>query len=632
MCKLRRIFPVFVCFVVTNIWAAGPTTTATGSPTVYVSTGTAGKIYAISTANGKATALLSTSGADYEGMVVGPDNAPGTTHPFLLYVCDPTNNQIIRFDPTAKKIVPETVYQGSSPASPQCGRFTAAGDLVVTSSGANSGGLWVLSGISAQELGTAGTATTLTGGTFTNLSFTAGGLAQKNGGDILLADTSGNQILRSAPPSTSGLQTSSLYLPVTNPLGIARLSGGGVYISSSTSASTGTIALYNAPNPQAACTSNISNGVPSMMQASLDDTVYAAVASTSSGSVQVLDSNCNPLKSFSLNSPAKGIALPPTSVTQPVSISSGSALLGFGFSAFQLNQIFGNACSGTVSVSLASPESLAQLLSASGIAATPAVNLGLDGFETVFNTANLNKCTAKDGVTMNFQVANYLSTAISTPEVVVCDDLNTNCQPQAVNLLQIGNWPVEGYLPRDLTTGGAKSLKCNIFMANATPPVTDPGRFCLFQSPVNNTYNLGMNPNGATYPWDPNLASVLSAGKSVPLKFRLSPNGNSCGSAPYITDAIAQLSVALLPDSVHSYTPIGLVSNGSSGLAPPIFKLDGNQNYLFNWDTSSCIMPSGKVQVCPAGTYSVTVQLQTGNTSGSSDSIYTTQTTLVVLK
>jgi len=346
----------------------------------------------------------------------------------------------------------------------------------------------------------------------------------------------------------------------------------------------------------------------------------------------VLDSNCNPLKSFSLSSPAKGIALPPTSVTQPVSIAAGSALLRFGFSVFQLNQIFGNACSGTVSVNLASPRSLVDLLSASGVAATPAVNLGLDGFETVFNTANLNKCTAKDGVTMNFQVANYLSTAISTPEVVVCDDLNTNCQPQAVNLLQIGNWPVEGYLPRDLTSGGSKSLKCNIFMANASAPPTEPGSFCPFQSPVNNTYNQGMDPNGSTFPWDPTKASTLSAGKSVPIKFRLSPNGNACGSAPYITDAVAQLSVALLPDSVNSYTPIGLVSNGSSGLAPPIFKLDGNQNYLFNWDTSSCIMPSGKVQTCPTGLYSVTVQLQTNNTQGSGDSIYTTQTTLVILK
>jgi len=631
MRKLRWVFLVFVCFVVTNMWAAGPAAAATGSPTIYVSTGSAGKIYAVTTATGKATALLSTTGADYEGMVVGPDNAPGSAHPFLLYVCDPTNNQIIRFDPNAKKITPETVYQGSSPASPQCGRFTAAGDLVVTN--AISGGLWLLPGISTQELGTAGTATALVpGGSFAT-SFASGGMAQKNGGDILLVDTTDGQILRSAPPSTTGPQISSTYISLLqNPLGIARLSGGGVYVSSSTSASQGTITLYAVPNQPAACTFNVTSGVPSMMQASLDDTVYAAVASTSTGAVQVLDSNCNPLKSFSLSSPAKGIALPPTSVTQPVSLAAGSALLRFGFSAFQLNQIFGNACSGTVSVNLASPESLSQLLSASGVAATPAVNLGLDGFETVFNTANLNKCTAKDGVTMNFQVANYLSNAINNPEVVVCDDLNTNCQPQAVNLLQIGNWPVEGYLPRDLTTGGAKSLKCNIFMANATPPVTNPGRFCLFQSPVNNTYNPGTNPNSATFPWDPTMASVLSAGKSVPIKFRLSPTGNSCGSAPYITNAVAQLSVALLPDSVNSYTPIGLVSNGSSGLAPPIFKLDGNQNYLFNWDTSSCIMPSGKVQVCPTGTYSVSVQLQTGNTSGSPDSIYTTQTTLVILK
>jgi hypothetical protein len=79
-----------------------------------------------------------------------------------------------------------------------------------------------------------------------------------------------------------------------------------------------------------------------------------------------------------------------------------------------------------------------------------------------------------------------------------------------------------------------------------------------------------------------------------------------------------------------TFVTIGLVSNGSSGLAQPLFKADSNAQYLLNWDTSSCIMPSGVTQVCPSGTYSLTVLLLTNNTT--QQSIYDTQTTLVVLK
>jgi hypothetical protein len=80
------------------------------------------------------------------------------------------------------------------------------------------------------------------------------------------------------------------------------------------------------------------------------------------------------------------------------------------------------------------------------------------------------------------------------------------------------------------------------------------------------------------------------------------------------------------------FVTIGLVSNGSSGLGQPLFKGDGNQQYLFNWDSSSCIMPSGVTQVCPKGTYSMSVLLLTNNTPGGAQSIYGAQTTLVTLK
>ena len=67
MCKFRWVLSV-VCLLVAGAWAQG-------APQVFVSTGTAGKIYSLNPANGNLTQLISTQGADYEGMVVAPHNA-----------------------------------------------------------------------------------------------------------------------------------------------------------------------------------------------------------------------------------------------------------------------------------------------------------------------------------------------------------------------------------------------------------------------------------------------------------------------------------------------------------------------------------------------------------------------------
>jgi hypothetical protein len=266
----------------------------------------------------------------------------------------------------------------------------------------------------------------------------------------------------------------------------------------------------------------------------------------------------------------------------------------------------------------------------------PAVNLGLDGFQAVLNSTNVvngdsnhdGGCTAADGQTMNFQVAHQLSHSVTNANIMVCDDADQGCSIDLgqQNVNQIGAWPIHGYLPDDITTGGKKTLKCDIFMIQAIssrrPPEED-GTFCGFQSPLSTTF---LNAAAATF----------SAGKSVAVKFKLSPGINSsCQSAPYVTDATAILSVALIATKQgNTFMPIGLVSNGSSGLGQPLFKSDSNQQYLFNWDTSSCIMPNGVTQTCPKGTYSVTVVFLTNNTANTvpSQNIYTNLTTQVVLK
>jgi hypothetical protein len=89
--------------------------------------------------------ILSVPGANFESLAGGPDNVDldaggNSLHPFMLYACDTAGKKIIRFDPTASTITPQTVY--SSSIEPECGRFTATGDFFFTNK--NGGGIYQL--------------------------------------------------------------------------------------------------------------------------------------------------------------------------------------------------------------------------------------------------------------------------------------------------------------------------------------------------------------------------------------------------------------------------------------------------------------------------------------------------------
>src|SRR5689334_20830111 len=108
MSPLRWALCALACLCSTTLLAQG-------APQVFVSTGNTGKIYSINTNTSAATLLVSTQGASYEGLVVAPDNAPATTHPYLVYACDSSNNRIVRFDPAAPTpIAPEVIYSGGN--------------------------------------------------------------------------------------------------------------------------------------------------------------------------------------------------------------------------------------------------------------------------------------------------------------------------------------------------------------------------------------------------------------------------------------------------------------------------------------------------------------------------------------
>ena len=636
MCKFRSLLSAFVCLCSAGLWAAS------GASQVFVSTGTSGIVYSLNTANGALTTLISSPGSDFEGMVVAPynvgqSNTDETTH-YLLYVCDPAANRVWRFDPTAA--VPqntlEKIYDNNGPLTgPQCGRITSTGDLVVSSTSAGSG-LWTFSGVTNLALGSA----LQTPSQLVGVPGSSEGLAQKNSGDLLVADSTNNKVLRT-PPNAPAATTSFISSNLAQPFGVARRGDGFIYVSNRGTNHPNIMQFDAQGNNPLTCASFNSPDLPNFMQMALDNTLYAAVTGGggTAGSVRSINANtCQQIHNFTIPHGAVGLALPPTmTATQNVAASNGVVLVNFGFGAFELNQIVG-PCGGTISVGLASPAAIVTLISNLGSPATPAVNLGLDGFEAIYSTANLSGCSAGSASsnTNNFQLSNLLSPAVNNPEIVVCSDPNvnpTNCQPVTTNLSQLGAWPIGGYLPADLTHSATKSLRCRIFMANAIPVNSAPGQeigtFCGFQSPVNDTFTGVLNS------WNAAAASSFKPGKSVPIKFKLGTGtGPNACSPPYITDAIALLSIAQILDKQGNsvFVPIGLLSNGSSGLAQPLFKSDSNQQYLFNWDSSSCILPSGATQTCPVGTYSVTVLFLTNNTIGGAQSIYGAQTTLVTLK
>jgi len=129
----------------------------------------------------------------------------------------------------------------------------------------------------------------------------------------------------------------------------------------------------------------------------------------------------------------------------------------------------------------------------------------------------------------------------------------------------------------------------------------------------------------------------LPAGNQVAVKFKLAlaspPTLGNCQSGPYITDAQALLSVVQTTDAMGNptFVPMTIVVNG---IQSPLYQkpnTGNNQQYTAKWDTSQCTLPDGTTEDCPAGTYTLTTVFTSNNTSfpGSTDSIYSTQTTLL---
>ena len=642
-----RLVFVFVCLLFsTPAWAQ--------APFAYVSTGPSSpsQIYSINTSTGTTTLLVSTStsGADYEGLVVLPDNASAdnppnpTVHSFLVYACDTANGNIIRFDP-ATPVSPtspmpiETIYSGGAALKhPQCGRGTSSGDLIVTDTGSGSG-WWIFSKIANTAFNPgAGPQTPSLLKSATGL---LEGTAVKNIGDLLIVDHAGNQVLRSPAPLYS-TATTPVFIPssegLSSPFGIARRSDGQIYVSNQ--ASKPFIEHFEASGSVATSCQSLTfdkKDTLNFMQMSPGDTLFVAGAtgnSPSSGALFQVDAvdaaspgtGCLSLtKTFSPGLPplvGVALALPNFSASRSICIPSNggcNATANFGYAALEAINASGS-CNLTVTATPTPPAILSGDIGTNpAIAAAPAVDLGGDGFETVVNPfpSLPAGCAAVSDGLFHYLLSVNVPSTVTNPLTIFCPTPTVaNPSPLCESTLE-NVYPLGGLLPSDITSGGKKP-SCTIFTANSTPSANkEPGTFCLYESPVNNT-NEGQP------------ASSLPVGNQLNVKFKLASAQGNCQSGPYITDATALLSVAQIKDSMGNpvFVPFTIVLNG---IVSQFYNLDKTtQQYGAKWDTSQCILPSGVTEDCPQGTYSLTTVFTSNNTSPP-DSIYTTQTTLLTI-
>jgi len=590
-------------FLTAGAWGQGSPVPAVPQ-VVYVSA-SGGLILSVDPTTGAISTLIPASGAAYEGLVVGPDNVDAGRS-YLLYACDPTNNTIIRFDPNDLTAKVETVYAGGgSLQQPQCGRFTNTGDLIVGSKVAGSG-LWKIANAAYMPLNGGGfSAPTQLAPVGNPASQVSEGVAQKNIGDLLVVDTANKEVIRSQYPAfnvPAVFISPSALLP--GPFGIARKSNGEIYVSNQ-SKKANNIVHYNAQGMSGStCLAFNNKTAPAFMQMSADDTLYVATASSTSGAVySVKTATCVATQVPTGNSlpPLIGIALPPTSVTQTQSFS-GTQTFNFGYAAYQFTS--GGPCTlsvtatpvspGVIQGEINNPLNTSMDLGDPFYGGSPAVNLGWDGFELVFDVPPpAGSCTPlySDGTYSDLLSAHVDNELVSNPRVLRCGTPDEPPDGVCQTITMFNDYPLGGMLPDDGSYGG-KTTKCRQFIINGALGSPEPAQFCNFQPPLSNVA-------------PPGIAGVFSSGQNLSVKFKLASASGSCANGPYVDDANVLMSVAQIADKKGNpvFNPISLNASGNSTPIQPIFKT-GNQQYQF----------SLSLQGYAPGIYSLTATFLSANT------------------
>jgi len=637
----RKFYLNLLALLILSLSTCAVNTSAQSFP-VYVSAGPT--IYALS--GGNSTVVATLAGANFESLAIGPDNTDlgasgNAVHPFLLYACDTANKAIYRLDPTVANVTLQQVYSGA--ITPNCGRFSATGDLYVTNkSGA---GIYRISCPACANVAFPGNALGATAVAVNGSFPTSGrGITQKYSGDLLAVDNTG-KVLR-FPYGSFGTNKQFASTELSAPIGVARISNGDVFVSNSNLVSgKTTVAPVIHYDPTGALANNCAEltlpknsketpaylattSVATASNTKVNDTVFL-VANATSGSTLYSWTNttgaaCGLTAVASVKAVLTGIAVAPAgagpaappAVTLSLPVQSSGAnpkAVPFNFNSNQF-QLIATGCTAQVTAYPLSPATVQAMIARAATGgfnfdnpATPSVNLGEDGYQIVYvghwlfgpNPPNPQSCTP---VGSDFVV--YLASVVDAsqfinPRMLQCDNNAPNSEPTlSLDTIcgsdqMIAIYPLGGPIPKDGVSGATTRTTNSVFALVNESTQGSPGTFCGFQTPLKNT----LDPKTAAS-FNPTQKNTLA------VKFKLAQAGGSCQNGPYVTNAEALISVARIVDSngVDVFDPINPNPTASSIDTPPLFNA-GNQQYSFTL-TIKDYLP---------GTYSLTVTFLSDN-------------------
>jgi hypothetical protein len=654
MTQLRKCF----CSMVWVLFLTVLCTSASGQAVpVYVSGGS--NIYKIS--GGTASLVLAVSGANFESLAIGPDNADtdlsgNATHPFLLYACDTANNKIYRFgfDPTGTTITTtDTVYSnGVTGLQPVCGRSSSTGDFYITNkAGAGVYRFSNLANVKAGQLAPASPTILQTSPAFP-AAMDGRGITQKYDGDLLVVDNTENQVLLS--PFVGNFSTRSNFIPnpsapsalLSSPVGISRISTGEVFVANSVLASGKTtfspVVHFNRDGSAASTCSGLNfskktNEVPAYLatvplanstQAAVTDTVYLVTASKSGGTLWTWNTaigNCSLSALASIQNPLSGVAVAPAPVTLSLQVTTldptNPTPTVFDFHSNQFWLTGADGCKANVTATPLIPATVTAMISLAqgGTApfphgAGPSPDLGGAGYETVYVAHWLAPALAPAPGCMSVFTDHGFETSIfgfydtnqyNNPRMVQCDNGDPKIFPQST----------EPHI--DGTAAGNAATTCFAPQSEGVYPILGPipgDQGLTSKNSFFATVNAGLTAaepgkfcgfqspltgDGTNLPSPP----AVFTGNTIAVKFKLATNSGSCQNGPYISDASALISVARLADSSGPFSAIRVNATASSLDTPPLFNA-GNNQYSFSLNTGGYA----------PGTYSLTVTFLSDNT------------------
>jgi hypothetical protein len=555
-------------------------------PPIYVSTFTltgGGQILSVDAATG-ATTVVYTSKDNIlqrpEDLTVGPDKR--------LYVCDPTNGQIVRMDigDNGVGINIQTVYDRNTthlkefPWGPQGPIFNSAGTLFFNTKGLNANGVWKIDGLTAPTSGPP----FLDPIKVLSANQSGEGLAFTSNGDLLIVSRSSREVQRSPGPLFAPDKTIAIITKLYDPIGIAVNSVGDIFVARGSlpvnnqypESSPYTIQRFpsnNLSKPTTYVDFSITKDQPNYLEFSSDDTLFVTTvdATLQIGKVWKVSPTGSkpehPLATF-IGQPAAGVGVPATSRSITKSFTGTKAYI-FGSNAFEVAT---NTCTATITARQRPPEEVNKMLIDRQIAGTVLTLSGAQGWATTWlvEPSGCSPPLGSDyyGIAISYFVDAPLSI---NPRIVRCEVSPTDGSWTVCEQLQdLGYYP-QGQIvgvPGDPISGTKSRSFSEYLLVNL--PLAQNGNFCGFLPPL--------NP-------DPNNPTSFTIGTTVPFKFQLTmPTTPPSCTGNFIPDAKTVFTVAQIGFADGSIVKKAITPTGGSS-AP--FRYDNLKNqYVFNLQTS----------------------------------------------